>query len=395
MRRLTKIKILSAMVAAALAISCQKSEPAPKPAPADAGESKAQPAPGAEEVKDSSAAGALVRWHPGLSLLEPGRPWRPAAFFFNHGLLYEKPFTKDTGSEAWGDGRRTLEKETHREQVTGEHVTVVGRLDNPSEAEITAARSVHTLLLAADEDPIGPRWGYYTWLKVKAEGAEGWGLLRGARPDFIGPYDEGTVPFPDVYLYPDLPPLALVRFTERFSPLREGPAATSPRAKEIYRAQEYAAAGEVDEIVAGFGDWLCISHGWLRADTPGLAFYFMTFAWRPYRGVEEVHFYFPVEGDVGRIIYSIDLNDLYRESTLPQEDPVITVYAGGGSYDLAINSLDVFNNLKYGRSYFEAVPPQPVKREDIESVTFTVGTEPHRVKATFDPREAWGKGAKE
>jgi hypothetical protein len=384
MRRFTWIIILSAMVAAALAASCQKSEPAPKPAPADAGESKAQPAPGAEEVKDSSAAGALVRWHPGLSLLKPGEPWRPVVSLYNHGLLYDKPFSDDSGSEAIDI--RVLEIETNKPDTA-----VVGRLEKPTEVEITAAKSVYTLLVRADEDPIGPRWGYYTWLKVRAEGEEGWAALRGVHPYFMGPYEAPTVPHPDVYIYPDLPPLALVRFTERFSPLREGPSAAFPRVKDGFLSQGYANAGEIDEVVASFGDWLCISPGWLRADTPGLAFYFMTFAWRPYRGVEEVHFYFPVEGDVDRIIYSIDLNDLYRESSLPQEDPATTVSAGGRAYDLVIGNVDVNHDWTSDRRYFEAVLPEPLKREEIESVTFTVGTEPHRVKATFDPREAWAE----
>jgi hypothetical protein len=386
MRRLTKAITYSAMVAAALAATCQKSEPAPEPAPADAGERKAQPAPGAEEVTDSSAAGALVRWYPGLSLLEPGRPWRPVVYLYNHGLLYDKPFTDDSGSEV--RDLRVLEVETNKPGAA-----VVGKLEKPTEVEITAARSVYTLLVRADEDPIGPLWGYYTWLKVRAKGEEGWATLRGVQPDYIGPYDAGTVPLARGELHPDFPPLALVRFEKRFSPLREGPAASFPRAREACLAKEYAAAGEVDEVVARFGDWLSISYGWLPADTPGLAFYYMTYAWRPYRGEEEAHFYFPVEGDVDRIIYSISLKSLFRESTLPREDPVMTVCAGGRPYDLAINSLDVFNNVTFDQQYFEAVPPQPLKREDIESVTFTVGTAPHRVKATFDPREAWGNGA--
>ncbi|MGD8717544.1 MAG: hypothetical protein PVH29_01865 [Candidatus Zixiibacteriota bacterium] len=364
---------LLVVLASALAISCQKGEPNTETVFADVKESEVQP-----------AAGALVRWHPGLSLLEPGKPWRPVVVLYNHGLLYDKPFTDDSGSEV--RDLRVLEIETNKPGVT-----VVGRLEKPTEVEITAARSVYTLLVAADEDPIGPRWGYYTWLKVRAQGKEGWATLRGVQPDFVGPYGARTGSFPDVSMYPDFPPLALVSFEERFSPLREGPAASFPRVKDVCRAREYANAGEVDAVVARFGDWLSISHGWLRADTPGLAFYYMTYAWRPYRGEEEAYFYLPVEGDVDRVIYSFDLNSLYRESLLPQEDPVMTVSAGGREYDLAIDSLDVFNNPTFDQQYFEAVLPEAAKREEIEAVTFTVGTEPHRVKATFDPREAWAE----
>jgi hypothetical protein len=382
--------ILSAAFVAALVATCRKNEPntemAMETALAGVEESEAQPAPGEGEARDNSASGAVVRWHPGLSLLEPGGPWRPVVVLYNHGLLYKEPFTDDLGSEAWGDMRRTLEMEVDRSDVT-----IIGRVDNPAEVEITAARSVYTLVLAADEDPIGPRWGYYTWLKIRAQGKEGWATLRGVQPDFVDPYGlrSGSDPYP--YLHPDYPPVALVRFDKRFSPLREGPAATFPRTKGIFRAREYADEGEVDEVVARFGDWLCISHGWLPADTPGLSFHYLTYAWRPYGGEEEAYFYLPVEGDVDRIIYWFDLHDLNRVSSLPDKNQVMTVSAGGREYDLAIDSLEVFNNPIINRRYFEAVLPQPLKRDDIESVTFTVGAEPHRVKATFDPREAWAE----
>ncbi|MEE9455765.1 MAG: hypothetical protein V3W11_01275 [bacterium] len=69
--------------------------------------------------------------------------------------------------------------------------------------------------------------------------------------------------------------------------------------------------------------------------------------------------------------------------------------AAGETFELVPRKNDYSGGYECVDYYFEFTFPHPVRRDDIEAITFSVGDEGERVHFTVDPREAWREPATE
>jgi hypothetical protein len=151
--------------------------------------------------------------------------------------------------------------------------------------------------------------------------------------------------------------------------------------------------GMVYEVTARCDDWIAVGRrtaggAWLPAGTPGVEYYYLTCLWEPSGGRYKFSFYFPVEGEVDRIIYGVDTH----YDRFPVAMPVLSVTAGGRRSDLAPKSLKGYGTSVSGcELFFEVVLPEPVSRDEIKALSFAVGPARRRVSFTLDPRAAWAE----
>jgi hypothetical protein len=348
MRRFDKAIIVSAMVATAVAITYAEE--------GAGGRKGGGPAPAKDVTAESDIY--IYPWYGAGTSSKAAERWRAV---YTYGQLYGEPYDL---------------------QGPYEDRNMVGEIKEGTATEAVDGRSI--LTASTDRfDEVGLL--YEAWVKLRADGAEGW-LWTG----------NATVGEP------------LVRFTKPFSPLREGPSAASPaiRAEENTWASEgwtltrNVAAGQIYEVVTSCGDWVCLGRrmqgvgAWLPADTPGLEFYYLTFSWAADVNLY-FSFYFPARGDVGRIVYCAEWDPSPHSRDFGYgEDAALALTADAGVVDSSIKEVGGYGGFEAGIVFYEAVLPRPVKRDDITSITFTLGEKDEKFKFTVDPREAWRKGGK-
>jgi hypothetical protein len=223
---------------------------------------------------------------------------------------------------------------------------------------------------------------YETWLKLRADGEEGWwgGQYLGARP-----------------------PVAIAVFREPYGPLREGPGEEYPAVAEETSSYEpksewllkpYVSAGTLYELVVSFGDWYCVGDyqggGWVPKDAPGLETYGLVSHWLPPRDIQVIFaVYLPTEGEVNEIRYSG--RGFLREAEFPFEDPVMTVNTAHGTFEIIPEDVGGHGTYESRTTYFVAALARPVDRDDLSSISLAVGIPPYRFEATVDPRPAWAE----
>jgi len=196
----------------------------------------------------------------------------------------------------------------------------------------------------------------------------------------------------------------LVEFRQPYTPLREGPSAAAPAIRdewyeapeEQYKALKAAVpAGSIYDLNSAYGGWYCVgidSDGaWAPADAPGVTAYREVFSWylEPESYGEYFCFYFPLRGDVDRVIMTAGIF-LYGER-LCHDDPVIKITTADDEFVLYPEFVSSMGWYESGQVRFVARLPRGVGRDEITAVTFETGTPARRFKTTIDPREAWGE----
>lgn len=251
-------------------------------------------------------------------------------------------------------------------------------IENATSVEVIGAVSIYKHFVWAGFE--GDQ--YETWLKLKADGKEGWwgGQYLGARP-----------------------PVAIAVFREPYGPLREGPGASYPALKDETSSYDadcgwllkpYATAGTFYGLTAVFEDWYCVGDfqggGWVPKDTPGLETYGLVSYWLAPNDIQaSFAVYLPVEGMVNEIWY--EGWGFLREAEFPKDNPVMKVNTPYGEYEIVPQEIGGHGTYESRTSYFVAALPRPVKRDEINSVSLAVGIPPYRFEATVDPRPAWAE----
>lgn len=310
------------------------------------------PASEADANKDLTAAGEIVSWYLEKTAGVPEDPRHPR-WLLKRDDIYAEP---------------------------DDQAEVLLRIEEPTEAEFLDARSVRK----SYEDMAGETWASYdAWVEVKVGDVVGW----------VRAYS---------FFAKDYSNPALVRFAKPYAPLREGPSEEAPVAREDvkpgdrWRVGASAAAGQYFFLAGKVADWYCIDRGyseiWVPADAPGLELFYLTYAWHP-TGDSDFWFYLPGDEEVGRVFYLVDT---YLGSRgLPWKEPRLEVVAAGETFELVPLEIGYAGGYECVDYYFEFAFPHPVRREDIEAITFSVGDEGERVYFTVDPHDAWREPATE
>lgn len=306
--------------------------------------------PEADNSKDLTAAGEIVSWYLQGAAFVPADPRHP---------------------------RRLLNR-VNIQAEPDEQAEVLLRIREPTEGELLSARSVRK----SRGDMAGETWETYeAWAEVKVGDVAGW------IPADCFPMKSYANP-------------ALVRFAQPYAPLREGPSEEAPVAREDakpgdrWRAGGAAAAGQYFFLKGKVADWYCLERGfsaiWAPADAPGLELFYLTYAWHPTDN-SDFWFYLPGGDEVDRVFY---LADTYRASGgLPWKDPRLEVVAAGETFELVPQDIAYSGGYECVDYYFEFTFPRPVRRDEIEAITFSLGDEGERLYFTVDPHDAWREPA--
>ena len=197
--------------------------------------------------------------------------------------------------------------------------------------------------------------------------------------------------------------MALVLFAQPFDALREGPDAAAPaiRPETDFWDRDWALrprvpAGQLYEVLARCGDWLCVGRGWgegawLPLATPGLAFFFKSFSWTPPMAEAYADFYLPVAGDFTRVLFSID--EYMGQGQVLRENAVVTVYTDGASYDARPTGVGFYGGSESGISFYEADFPTAVPRGQVRAVGVTCGPPGERMHFAVDLAKVWARPA--
>jgi len=102
-------------------------------------------------------------------------------------------------------------------------------------------------------------------------------------------------------------------------------------------------------------------------------------------------FYLPEGEEIDSVFYTF--RSYFMWCYVVDEDPRLTVTTAEDKFVVAPNKIRDYGFHETSQGDYEAALPRSVKREDITSITFAVGTEGEGMKFTVDPREAWGNGA--
>jgi hypothetical protein len=314
------------------------------------GEWRSPPASEADKSKDLTTAGEVVSWYlEGVPHLTKDR--RSRIRVMNRGRVLAKP----------EDGAACLLE-----------------FDEPTNAEFVGGRSVRV----SSGDMAGETWEtYQAWVQIKVGDVVGWTN-------------------PGSFFANDYPNPSIARFGKEYSPLREGPSEDAPVVREDVkpgnrtRVGPTAAAGQYFGVVGRVGDWCCLERGfsgiWAPADAPGLEYFYLTYAWEP-TGSAQFWFYLPGKAEVDRVLCSV--YTYLGAGGLPWQDPRLEVVVDGEKVEAVSRDVGFSGGYESGSSYFEFEFPRAVKREDIESMTFSVGEEGERIHFTIDPHDAWRKPA--
>ena len=318
----------------------------------EGGELRNLPPSETEGTKDLTAAGEIVSWY-----LE--------------GVPY---LTTDRRSPM-----RTLERcYIYAEPEEGAECLL--EFDVPTEVEFVGGRSVRV----SHGDMAGETWETYrAWVKVKVGDVVGW-------------------TDPSSFFSNDYPNPSFARFGKAYSQLKEGPSRGAPAVREDvkpgdrWRVGPTAFPGQYFAVVGRVGDWCCLERGiseiWAPAGAPGLEYFYLTYAWEPV-GLAQFWFYLPGTAEVERVFYSV--HTYMGAGGLPWKNPRLEVVAAGETYEATFVEKGYSGGYECGTSYFEFEFPRAVKREDIESMTFSVGDEGERIHFTIDPHDAWREPATE
>ncbi|UCH79060.1 MAG: hypothetical protein JSU81_03685 [Candidatus Coatesbacteria bacterium] len=306
---------------------------------------------------DRSRAALTANWDDAGALIEPGEPWRP---FITPDNYYD-----DNDRRAPIPLRAKPEKDA----------PVVKTIVEDTQVEVIDGRSVWgTYVDGLLEEDV---YSYFVWLKVRAGEVEGWVNQLPFREGFVG----GEVP-----MWEGVVNMTRVTFTAPYAPLYEGPSTEYPVVREEWgRGIE---AGSTYTVLARCGDWLCVKGAWLPADTAGLEFEYLGFIWEPYE-YALFCFYLPRGNEIGRIFYTY--RAYFKLAELPDEDPLFSIKTKAGEFAIVPKTLRRYGFHETSQGDYEVVISPPVRREDIEAVTFTVGGGGERIKFTLDPREAWAE----
>jgi hypothetical protein len=304
---------------------------------------------------DRSSAALTARWSDTGALVEAGEPWRP--------IITPDNYYDDNDRRAPIPIRAKPQKDA----------PVVKTISEDTQVEVIGGRSVWGSYESFGEE----EYTYFVWLKVRAGGAEGWVNRFPLRQEFVG----GAVP-----MWEEVVDMTRVTFTAPYAPLYEGPSTEYPVVREEWGRE--IDAGSTYTVRARCGDWLCVKGGWLPADSSGLDFEYLGFIWEPYE-YALFCFYLPQGNEIGRIFYTYTA--YFKLAELPDDDPLFTFKIARGEFVVTPKKLRSYGFYETSQGDYEVVITPPIKREDIEAITFAVGGDGERIQFTVDPREAWAE----